>query len=92
MRLLGSTAVFRPQKTPEAVTESGAFIGPFTCGSVPAKSTISRSPVFLTDSRIQNGASRPWSSSAMPSPSQKSSKAPSPSGRSVSAARISRSE
>src|SRR5262249_11572464 len=50
MRLFGSTAVLRPQYMPDAVTESGAFIGPFTCAAVPAKSTISRSAVFLTDS------------------------------------------
>jgi hypothetical protein len=77
---------------PDAVTESGAFMGPLTCASVPEKSTVSRSPVFETDSRIRNGASPPTSSSAMPSPSQKSSNIPSPSGRSMSAARISRSE
>ena len=47
MRLFGSTAVFSAQYTPDAVTESGAFIGPLTCGSVPAKSTISRSAVLL---------------------------------------------
>src|SRR2546425_1069964 len=39
MRLFGSTAVFTAQNTPDAVTESGAFIGPCTGPSVPAKST-----------------------------------------------------
>src|SRR5712691_1465032 len=57
MRLSGSMAVFSPQNTPDAVTESGAFIGPLMPLSVPEKSTSSRSPVFLTARRIQNGAS-----------------------------------
>src|SRR5216683_2459326 len=73
---------------PDAVTESGAFIGPLTWSSVPAKSTISRSAVFLTDKRMRNGASRPLASSAIPSPSQKSSNTPSPSAKSISVARI----
>ncbi len=59
---------------PEQVTESTAFIGPATRGSEPAKSTVIRSPVFFTRMRTQKTASLPSASSAMPSPSQKSSK------------------
>ena len=42
---------------PEAVTLSGAFIGPGTWRSVPAKSTVSVSPRLFTRMRILNGRS-----------------------------------
>src|SRR3954469_12084605 len=59
IKLSGSTAILRPQNTPDEVTDSGAFIGPFTCGSLPAKSITIRSPVLRIARRIQNGASAP---------------------------------
>src|ERR1700747_2271260 len=40
IRLFGSTIIFNAQNTPEAVTVSGAFIGPATCGSEPVKSAV----------------------------------------------------
>ena len=42
---------------PEAVTLSGAFMGPATCLSVPAKSTDSVSARLVTVMRILNGRS-----------------------------------
>ena len=84
--------VLSAQNTPEAVTESGAFIGPATLGSVPVKSTVIVSPVLRARTRIVNGRSSVSPSSITPSPSQKSSKLPSPSGRRASSARIIRSE
>ena len=77
---------------PEAVTASGAFIGPGTCRSVPAKSTVRRSPCLVTRMRIRNVRSSLSPSSRMPSPSQKSSKVAVPSGSPASMPRIMRSE
>src|ERR1700743_3448739 len=44
IRLLGSAIIFRAQNTPEAVTVSGAFIGPATAGYDPGKSAGRGSP------------------------------------------------
>src|SRR5690349_351167 len=44
IRLFGSAIIFSAQNTPDAVTVSGAFIGPATCGSDPAKSATTWSP------------------------------------------------
>ena len=76
-----SIAVLSAANTPDAVTESGAFIGPGTWGSEPVKSTVRRSPRLTTRSRMSNVSSRFAPGARMPSPSQKSSNHPSPSGR-----------
>ena len=60
--------VLNPDVSSANVTDSGAFIGPFTCGSLPAKSITMRSPVLRIARRIQNGASAPSVVSGMPSP------------------------
>ena len=44
IRLFGSAIIFSAQNTPDAVTVSGAFIGPATCGSEPVKSAVIVSP------------------------------------------------
>src|SRR5215469_18469403 len=44
IRLFGSAIIFSAQNTPDAVTVSGAFMGPGTCGSEPAKSAVIVSP------------------------------------------------
>ena len=77
---------------PDAVTLSGAFMGPATWRSVPAKSTESVSARLVTVIRILNGRSSVSPSSITPSPSQSSSKLAVPSGRAASMARIMRSE
>ena len=88
MRLFGSTIIFNAQNTPDAVTVSGAFIGPATAGSEPVKSTLIVSPDFRTHSRTEKVWS--WLSPAtmIPSPSKTSSNEASPSGSSRNAARI----
>src|SRR3978361_1761136 len=48
IRLFGSAIIFSAQYTPDAVTVSGAFIGPATAGSDPAKSTVMVSPRLIT--------------------------------------------
>ena len=83
-----STAVLSAANTPDAVTESGAFIGPATWGSEPAKSTVRRSARLITRNRMLNVSSRFAPGARMPSPSQKSSNDPSPSGSSRSSPRI----
>src|SRR3954470_14332428 len=47
IRLFGSAIIFSAQNTPEAVTVSGAFIGPGTCGSEPVKSAVIVSPSLM---------------------------------------------
>src|SRR3954470_5723914 len=57
IRLFGSAIIFSAQYTPDAVTVSGAFIGPGTAGAEPAKSAMIASPSLRMVSRTVNGSS-----------------------------------
>src|ERR1700743_1018088 len=48
IRLFGSAIIFSAQYNTEAVTVSGAFIGPATAGSDPVKSAVMVSPRLVT--------------------------------------------
>src|SRR5215472_8509242 len=88
IRLLGSAIIFSAQNTPEAVTVSGAFIGPATCGSEPVKSTMIVSPRLVMLIRTVNVASSVSPGAITPSPSNTSLNVASPSGNARSAPRI----
>src|ERR1700749_4283665 len=88
IRLLGSAIIFNAQNTPDAVTVSGAFIGPATCGSDPAKSAVIVSPRLVIRSLTQKVASSISPGAIMPSPSNMSVDSASPSGSARKAARI----
>src|ERR1700761_8685349 len=88
IRLFGSAIIFSAQKTPDAVTVSGAFIGPATAGSEPAKSAVIVSPLLVIFRCTLNVASSVSPSANTPSPSKISVNSASPSGSARSAARI----
>ena len=90
--LAESIAILSAVNTPDAVTESGAFIGPGTWGSEPVKSTVRVSPRLTTRSRMSNVSSWFAPCAKIPSPSKKSSNEPSPSGISRRSPRIIASE
>src|SRR3954447_25516619 len=92
IRLFGSAIIFSAQYTPDAVTVSGAFIGPGTAGSEPAKSAVIVSPCLRTVSSTVNGSHSRGPGARTPSPADTSAKLASPSGSLASAARIMRSE
>src|SRR5271170_1358019 len=72
IRLFGSAIIFSAQNTPDAVTVSGAFIGPATAGSEPVKSAVMLSPVFVMRSLTVKVSSVVSPGSMMPSPSNMS--------------------
>src|SRR6478736_7614833 len=88
IRLLGSAIIFSAQNTPDAVTVSGAFIGPATCGSDPAKSAVIVSPRLVMRSFTLNVASSISPGAMMPSPSKTSVNSAAPSGSAARAVRI----
>ena len=92
IRLFGSAIIFSAQNTPEAVTVSGAFIGPATAGSEPAKSAVMVSPRLVMRSLTVKVASSVSPSAMTPSPSNTSVNSASPSGSARNAARIMVSE
>ena len=92
IRLFGSAIIFSAQNTPEAVTVSGAFIGPATAGSEPVKSAVMLSPRLSIRNLTVNVSSVVSPGAMMPSPSKMSVNSAVPSGRALSAARIMRSE
>ena len=92
IRLFGSAIIFSAQNTPEAVTVSGAFIGPATCGSEPAKSATIVSPRLMMRSFTVNVSSSTSPGAMTPSPSKTSENSASPSGSARNAARIMVSE
>src|SRR5579871_5885931 len=92
IRLFGSAIIFSAQNTPDAVTVSGAFIGPATCGSEPVKSAVIVSPRLVMRNLTLNGSSSVSPGAMTPSPSKMSVNSASPSGSARSAARIIDSE
>src|ERR1700761_3377799 len=70
IRLFGSAIILSAQNTPDAVTVSGAFIGPATCGSEPAKSAVIVSPRLVMRSRTANVSSVVSPGAMTPSPSK----------------------
>ena len=80
--------IFSAQNTPDAVTVSGAFIGPATCGSEPVKSAMIVSPRLVMRSFTVKVLSSISPGAMMPSPSKTSVNSASPSGSARSAARI----
>src|SRR5262249_17455173 len=92
IRLLGSAIIFSAQNTPDAVTVSGAFIGPGTCGSEPVKSAVIVSPHLIIRTFTLKVSSSISPGATTPSPSKTSVNSASPSGSARNAARIMFSE
>ena len=89
IRLFGSAIIFSAQNTPDAVTVSGAFIGPAT-GGIGAGEVGGDRVAALGDAQLDGEGlvRRSRRASMTPSPSKMSVNSASPSGSARSAARI----